>query len=1317
MISHQQCDCCGMMVNLQINEDCPRCGYPALPEQEKRYLIREIINLQRVAEHGGAMLTVTRLVNRYRARLETLRRAEQAAAAPPVSPAAISTPQLAGMAGAQSAGAAPAMAAAQQPGPSQSVGPTFSFRSFFADQNVNILASLGAFLILVGSLSYVASPTSNLLLSFLTVFAVHALFGALGVVLKRFALFRVVAGIYSAIFALLIPLVGFSAYRLLAGQSTLVAPATLVAVTAAYATLAYAALAIYQRFSPFGFLAAAALFVADVATASALQLNYWWWPSMLLLLALPLLFAYSLRLPLVLALLRTPARILMYVCVVLGGCGLLAVGGYLLIIDLLGKPVVEMHRAVASIALLGLIWAVLLAWQRRNRHWFQVLPYLFLLSILACSYALLLQRVGYALVWVVLAWCYHLCDRFVARSHPALALRNHLVLLALLLACSVPWIVTPALPIQVLMKFYSSLAPLGMDSEVLSALLMVLASCALVVSVAVQRAGLRRVPDMHLQSWLLLPAGYLYAWAYSLLMLAFAGIAAWWYIALTLTFVVLAVLVRRLLSAAWAWPLECLTLCSAVVTLLAGLNLQPELRIALYFFFIALFYTVAIYQRRQVVLLIPCILALLAGSMLPEQPGIFFIAALLLPFVAAMLKFADPLLNPMNAGNKSSDWGWSWPALGMAALYGLGFVAYESSTASGAVFRWLTLPLSLSLQIGALALVWYAASVVGRKPLWLIGSVVFAIIALVQPDNPYTVLAWLAPVLALAALGVERLVGRNEWAAPLYIASVVAAFVMSYHAALQGYPSIAGWALLIYAILIYIIGVVQNATFLMWLASGFAVWSIYIAGQAGDLYRPPVAALLCAALGVVGGCLKFMLPRFREQGAKVLWRYTAPFYVTAIAAAVLTGLYGTLAGIDHPFVTAVPDAMLIFALVAYAVSRFEQRPHWLLLVVIFAVGGVFLAAQTSFYYQGAVAVGAMLLGLFCHFLFRPARASLWKGIAPDSLEWSWPWYIIALFACLMVGTWNRQVFAHPVPVLLVVACLLLLALLAFAVMLSERIPVLLLVPSLLASWALVTAQLPHWQVVLIFSLLWIVVFATRFIWRLIAPCVGLEAQVHMHNWLGLGGQSLVVLLSGGLSMSLGMTAHAGAVALLVLAGLTLWQGWLAQGLQARRWCLYIAGLLAAFAVTWELSALGVTRFDLLTIVPATYMIVVAPFLMRDALLNNPRRIGQICAMVGAALLLLPTLWLSFGDANLLPTLLLAGEALALLLLGVVTRVRIFVLSGSALVVVSAMHALFLPTLGLPPSVALTVLGGTLLALATSLSLARHHLQSTWVNWR
>ncbi|MBO0794152.1 MAG: hypothetical protein J2P36_24825, partial [Ktedonobacteraceae bacterium] len=294
------------------------------------------------------------------------------------------------------------------------------------------------------------------------------------------------------------------------------------------------------------------------------------------------------------------------------------------------------------------------------------------------------------------------------------------------------------------------------------------------------------------------------------------------------------------------------------------------------------------------------------------------------------------------------------------------------------------------------------------------------------------------------------------------------------------------------------------------------------------------------------------------------------------------------------------------------------------------------------------------------------------------------------------------------------------ALLALIIALVSRVPVRMLISAGLVAWAIYVEQLPSWQTVLALSLLCVLFFGARYLWRVVSPFPGLEPQVRVHDWAGLGGQICVVLASillGGLSSSDTLLAHAGALALFVLAALLYWLGSLSQRAEVLRWCLYTVGLLVSLVVAWEMHTPGITRLDLLAIAPASYLVVVAPFLMRDEVLSDHHRFGQICALLGAALLLLPSLSLSFSNDNLSPTLLLAGESLALFLLGIIARMRTFVLSGAALVIVSAIHALFLPSLAIPPSVALTVIGGTLLALATGLSLARHRLRSAWLRWQ
>jgi xanthosine utilization system XapX-like protein len=74
---------------------------------------------------------------------------------------------------------------------------------------------------------------------------------------------------------------------------------------------------------------------------------------------------------------------------------------------------------------------------------------------------------------------------------------------------------------------------------------------------------------------------------------------------------------------------------------------------------------------------------------------------------------------------------------------------------------------------------------------------------------------------------------------------------------------------------------------------------------------------------------------------------------------------------------------------------------------------------------------------------------------------------------------------------------------------------------------------------------------------------------------------------------------------------------------------------------------------------------------------------------------------------------LVGESLALLLLCIAARMRLFILSSAALLVVGTLRALFLPT---PPALALMVLGGTLVVIATALYLVRRQLKVAWKQW-
>jgi hypothetical protein len=312
--SNSRCDCCGFSAQSQAGDDCPRCGYPIDLAKEEQFLEASLRDLQRMAIYGGPGITVTQLIKRYQQRLSYLRSipdpvlpttlsAQSAQKANPetaiheqiseeastnVGTQPLSTPDVLLLRTVPSQ-----LAAANAPSSSIPILPHqptskrgFSLKSFLADQTINIIASLGAFLILLGSLSFIIT-TSNLMLAFIVMMIVHSLFGISGAISYRFRSFHVVAVIYTAIFALQVPLVGFAAYRLVAGHFIELTVPNLVVIAAAYAAITYGWLAIYQKFELFAYLYVVSLAILDLAVCSSFHITYWWWSGMLMLLAFP----------------------------------------------------------------------------------------------------------------------------------------------------------------------------------------------------------------------------------------------------------------------------------------------------------------------------------------------------------------------------------------------------------------------------------------------------------------------------------------------------------------------------------------------------------------------------------------------------------------------------------------------------------------------------------------------------------------------------------------------------------------------------------------------------------------------------------------------------------------------------------------------------------------------------------------------------------------------------------------------------------------------------------------------------------------------
>src|SRR5712691_4537898 len=501
-----RCFLCGLPVNPLKVDFCPRCHYPASPVKEEEYLASALASLQQAMSYGGAQLRVVDLFQRYQNRLRMLQR-QKASVAPPFM-ASANAPQVT-IAPTEMAASVPFMAsaprkveaaappvAAKPPEPRQ----VFSWRSFFADQAINIVASLGAFLILVGALSFVAT-TSNLLLAFLIVFIVHVVFGVTGFVTHRFASFRIVASIYTIIFALLVPLVGFSAYRLVGGNYLELSVPVLIAVSAIYAAIVYTMLALFQRYTPFAYLGIAALAVADLALAKELNLGYWWWPSMLMILALMGLVSIA-RSPGAnrifngnRAILRAPVRIFTYAFVAMGTLGMIGVAVYSVVLDQFMSHSTQVAYAILCLSLLRLLWSAGAFWLARRTRGVISLALLFLVSVLASCYALQFAAIGYALAITMVALIYAGISRFAARRLQAFGtLARDLDLIALGLVLLVPFIASPSLPAQLLAQVYAPGAAFKASWQTLAEVIAIFVGIILTLSVSFNRAGSQANP-------------------------------------------------------------------------------------------------------------------------------------------------------------------------------------------------------------------------------------------------------------------------------------------------------------------------------------------------------------------------------------------------------------------------------------------------------------------------------------------------------------------------------------------------------------------------------------------------------------------------------------------------------------------------------------------------------------------------------------------------------------------------------------------------------------------------------------------------------
>jgi hypothetical protein len=661
----------------------------------------------------------------------------------------------------------------------------------------------------------------------------------------------------------------------------------------------------------------------------------------------------------------------------------------------------------------------------------------------------------------------------------------------------------------------------------------------------------------------------------------------------------------------------------------------------------------------------------------------------------------------------------------------------------------------------AYAVVVYGVLLLEKYPQGLVltaGFAIWGLVLMVQMPVIYGTTVGIA--MGLVGLGCGRILQLDsrqrvayrsivnvQWNWPWYLAFLIAAVLASGRHLFTLNKADAVFlqnGLLVFAALAYVIVLVEEMPlWLGWVSAGLAIWSLLAAAFYADQTRLFSMALFCTFAGVLTRLIERLLPSsYQQWWQPKRFEFARLLYSVALVAAVLSGFLHT----NVPFYAAVPGMLMLYGLIAYGVALWERR-SWFWLCAGFMIWGVCLLPQsascqiqpvqviTTCYDQSwtvpltatllaGVTLISALLGLCIGRLSGSLQASI-QGLAPMNIlrtrfRWNWPWYLVALVSLIVTLAWCEVMSSALPPHTLAVVLALFLGL-VFTLMIAERLPDLSLLFIGLAVWLIAQTGWATWQMACAYSLLCLCVFAGQLLWKRMPPVLEIVSSVWLARVVSLSGLGLVIVFvcaQGGLAPQAGPLAQSGVFALCIGA-ILLWVTPTATLLpspedkMSRYVCYYGAGLLLSLTIPWELLAFGQTDVAWLTLVPASYMIVTSPFLLRDKQRSDLRWMGHSLALCGAMLLLLPTLWSSFDHREVLPTLLLSAESLLLFLLGAGMRIRFFVLSGAALVIVCAIHLLFLPALGIPTFLALTLSGVFLLALATALLVIRTRLAVVW----
>ncbi len=1296
------CKGCGWPLPEQAGANCPTCAYPLEALQERRLLETAARDLQALVQAGGALLSVSGLARLSDTSIQALRRVakyshqplpvigllqhyqrrlRELPSAPPSAQGSQPVPMLqeswartetAGasvLPGALSASAAGPVARPLPGGRAPRPSPIAVLRPLI-ESPAGLMVALGTFLLLIAILVLpFAFPGSPLPLP--VTLGAQIFFAFMAISMRRSARFREFAGIYASFFALTVPLLAIDVF-----QSSLTTNVPwLVALAALYATITYGAFAISQRFSPFGVLCATALVVAVLAFTQAISGSYLWTGTLLLLVGMLELAAVARRdggprgpLEQLFAgpwdVLRRPMAFSSLLIAGLVACVYGLVGVLLVLSNLLADAagqeglLFDLTTGVAWLItlLLLLLWLALFIRRAQNRLGACLVTPLLLLCVLFGCYVLL-TGLSVSLLPSIL---------FTAiPSESALSTRGFIYGLVLL-GCAYFYYSAG--------RFVSDLYPRsGQYRDLLTVLLL----CVLPLIVA------PHVPEQVVQS--VSSTRLLFAQPGFLLFL------------------------DALLLGAGGW----------LAILLARRRARQQ---------------DAARGSATPVSRWPWLLVL-SGLLFTWAYGTFGLACAWLGVGSfwwfwglTLLLLLDILLGQARFGRR---WGIVLDILVISEAL-LTLLLGTQSQNNGLV------PLAL-LGFGTL---FYSILLYQKRSAWLFVPWLFVVVTL--PDllmNAYGMILLLGVLLPFASMGVRRAMPgprRLSWAArlregqldtawqwdwPLLTLALICGACILVHDFRQG--AVISMPGLTFSL--PTIGEFVSLAVVWYLAAGLArvrwwLVPVSIFALVTLLLLPPLSWGFWWLVGIVPSCtlLGFCIGRL---GGRV---WALPCYATALLAALLSGVDSFLpvTQVTRQF---LPCFFFLYAIMTFLVLRLERASKdrwwisaalnvltagfgvWGLLLVIVVPTYELFGRRVSMDIVVAVAGGvAVLAGLLL--VRRGLPASAFGG-----LSWIWPWYLIAAVAVLVVGSRAPQ----PARFYELSA----FTLLATLVMLKERVPDALVLPFVLAFWAIVSAGWEFWQSMFASSVLCYLTFASHYVWRKIAPLrLWLPARAPALI-LALGGQTCItcaLLIYYGGSGVTALELQAGAGSLVLLALLILWCAVSQSDRQARFGAGFLIGLLLALLLSWELRLVPNLIADVFFLPPASYLTVIAPFLLRDRSAPALQRIGWAAMIIGACGLFLPSLVLSnigqgsVGDlsARLVSTLLLLGECLWLFGLGVVTRVRFFLLGGTALVVIAGIDALLYATSHIQQAgvmlvwLALAVSGVALIAGAAFLTVRR-----------